>query len=221
MSITYPYEDYLESISETEWSTLSQDEVGFRLVLGEVRAERLLKNRYALAEGVGITYTVQNRLNPDVYDPEEKGVQTYAGCGPEGDFASCATGQRQDGYYEYNVMGALPALNPRSVLDPNSVVYNPFFSTYGEEKFAEAADVAYAAYYLAANQIVPDPTGSAIEYMHESSIGSAVFFAPGEFLSDLGVYFRDESKRISYTEMPIGWNQPPPYRLDPMVYEVP
>jgi YD repeat-containing protein len=216
LTVAYPYQDYLDPISGAEWSTLSQEEVGFRLVLGEVGTGRLLKNQYALAEGVGIVYTVYNRLNPAVYDPQEKGVWPYAGCGSGGNFVSCATASIE-GDYQYDAMGTDAALNPRSVLTAN-----PFFGTYGEEKLAEAADVAFAAYYLAASQVVSDPTGGAVEFAHNPpSTGPAIFYASTEYLPDQGYYFHGESYRVPYDAKEIPWDQPPPYRADPLVYVVP
>jgi hypothetical protein len=216
LSVQYPYQDYLLQTSGTEWANLSQAEVGFRLVLGEVGAERLLKNQYALAEGVGVVYTVYNRLNPAVYDPQEKGVWAYAGCGPGGSFVSCATANIE-GDYQYDAMGTAAALDPRSVLTSN-----PFFGTYGEEKLAEAADVAFAAYYLAANQVVPDPTGGAVQFAHNPpATGPAIFYAASVFDPEVGNYAPTESKRIPYSEIAIAWDQAPPYRADPLVYAVP
>ncbi len=117
-----------------------------RLLVAEVGADRLVVSENALRESVGILYTVDNRLDPTVWNPLQARVRPFDGCEEGASFASCAN------RFQYNGMGTWRALDPASRYDP--------------ELLARALDVAVAAWVIQERGVLEDFTGGATNYVH-------------------------------------------------------
>jgi hypothetical protein len=62
-----------------------------RLLLSEVGPERLVESVFGLNEAIGILFTVTNRLDALLATPQRiEGAPFFPGCGPGGDFRTCA-----------------------------------------------------------------------------------------------------------------------------------
>jgi hypothetical protein len=131
MWVEYDYEEVTRSISEEELLNESEQSVAVRLIISEVGADRIVDNQNGLYEGVGICWTVENRLRPEIYDPERYGVAPYGGGGEEGTFISVATSGRQ-----YRGIKSSLGLSP----------YDYYLGSPSEEKLPEAVDIAVVAY---------------------------------------------------------------------------
>jgi hypothetical protein len=206
--LRYDYELLTRPLSSEELWGEGELSLAVRLVLSEVGADRLVENRWALNEAVGILYTVDNRRAPQIYNPEGRTrAPIYPGCGPGADFSTCANAQ------QYNGMASWRAMNPRKRYRPD--VLEP------------ATDLAVYAWHLVKQGLVADPTDGATNYVHrcggaaygqpttrcDAHIGNSgaddlpgahphtgpiVFRAPARFLERRGYYSLYESAVIDY-----------------------
>jgi hypothetical protein len=218
--ITYNYEEVTRPVQAADLSFESELSLAVRLIVSEVGADRLLVNRNGLAEGIGILYTVDNRLDPLVYNPENHpNAPDFPGCGPGGTFGTCADPEQYLGLLTWR------ALNPRS--------------HYDDRLLEEAVAVAVLAWYLQENGLVEDITGGATNYVHRCGgaaygmktyhcdahlgapardvpggkpfTGPTVFKAPSVFMSRKGFYALTESLHIDYLPW---WGDPSPAEDD-------
>lgn len=145
--LSYDFSAVTRALSYAELQDEPELSLAVRLIVSEIGADRLLANRYGLLEAVGILYTVDNRLSPAAYDPENRRrVPIFPGCGTEGTFASCANAS------QYLGMGTWRALDPGSRYDPGLL--------------EAAVDVAVVAWWLEERGLVPDFTEGATNYTH-------------------------------------------------------
>ena len=145
--ISYDFHDVTAPIRYEDLDGESELSLAVRLIISEVGADRLIANRYGLDEAIGILYTVDNRLNPDVYNPlDVPHAPAFPGCGPKGTFAACINAQ------QYLGMSTWRALNPAS--------------RYRPELLHKAVDVAVTAWWLQENRLVDDITDGATSYVH-------------------------------------------------------
>jgi hypothetical protein len=145
--LRYDYHTVTRQLSGTE--LLFEDELSLavRLIISEVGADRLLANRYGLLEAIGILYTVDNRLEWEVYNPlDQPKAPAYEGCGPDGEFATCANPE------QYLGMATWRALDPSS--------------RYRPELLEAAVDRAVLAWWLQETRLVEDFTSGATVYVH-------------------------------------------------------
>lgn len=145
--LTYDLNAVTRPVTEPDLLTEPELSLAVRLILSEVGADRLLANRYGLLEAVGILYTVDNRLDATVYNPEGRArAPTFPGCGPDGSFATCINAQ------QYLGMATWRALDPGSRYDPGVL--------------EAATDLAVVAWWLQESGLVPDFTQGATNYTH-------------------------------------------------------
>jgi hypothetical protein len=155
--ITYDYDEVTRAVSTAQLLEESELSLAVRLIVSEVGADRLLVNRNAMLEAIGILYTVDNRLDPVGYNPENRPeAPLFPGCGPQGTFASCANAQ------QYLGMATWRALNPAG--------------GYDERVLEAATDVAVTAWWLQENGFIPDFTQGATSYVHRC--GDAAYGQP-------------------------------------------
>lgn len=145
--LSYDYEQITRPLSEAELLHEPELSLAVRLVISEVGADRLLYNRFGLLEAIGILYTVDNRLDRDVYDPLAVATApVFEGCGAAGSFATCANAD------QYLGMATWRALSPRS--------------RYRPALLEAAVDRAVIAWWLQENALVDDFTHGATNYVH-------------------------------------------------------
>lgn len=205
--ITYDFEEVTRPVLPHDLPRESELSLAVRLIISEVGADRLLANATGFDEAVGILYTVDNRLDPLVYNPENRPeAPVFPGCGPEGTWGTCANPE------QYLGMATWRALDPSS--------------RYPAELLAAAVDKAVVAWFLQDKRLVPDITGGATNYVHrcggaaygeptwrcdghlgrpdrdipggEPFTGPIVFKAPTTFLERFGFYGLYESMRLDY-----------------------
>lgn len=205
--ITYDYDEVTRPLTPAQ--LLDEDELSLavRLIVSEVGADRLLVNRNAALEAIGILYTVDNRMDPAVFNPEARPeAPIFPGCGAGGTFASCANPE------QYLGMGTWRALNPAQ--------------SYDEAVLEQATDLAVTAWWLQEHGYVADFTKGATNYVHRCGdaaygllttacdahlgrpggdvrggnphTGPIVFKAPGAWNASRGVYDLIESRQIEY-----------------------
>ena len=208
--LTYDLDAVTHAVGARDLGDESELSLAVRLLLSEVGADRLVVNRYGLLEGVGILYTVDNRLDAGAYNPEQRPVTPiFPGCGPTGTFATCTNAG------QYLGMATWRALDPGSRYDPALL--------------EAAADVAVVAWWLQENRLVPDFTDGATNYTHRCGdaayglttphcdghlgrrhrrgdvpganphTGPLVFRAPEVFLPRKGFYSLFVSRWVDYT----------------------
>ena len=145
--IAYDFERVTRPVTAEELQDEGELSLAVRLIISEVGADRLLRNRLGLAEAVGILYTVQNRLDPLVSNPlDQPRAPRFEGCGPDGAFVTCANAG------QYLGMATSRALDPAA--------------RYGPALLEPAADVAVLAWHLVHGHLVDDPTEGATNYVH-------------------------------------------------------
>lgn len=205
--LSYDFELVTRPIGPAE--LLAEDELSLavRLIISEVGADRLMFNRFGGLEAIGILYTVDNRLEPEVYDPLDiAAAPVFEGCGRAGSFATCANPE------QYLGMSSWRALNPRS--------------RYRPALLEAAVDRAVLAWWLQENRLVEDFTLGATNYVHRCGgaayaltthhcdahlgrprgdvkganphTGPIVFRAPASFLQRRGYYSLYESVHVDY-----------------------
>jgi hypothetical protein len=205
--ITYDLDAVTRPVTPAQLRDEPELSLAVRLVLSEVGADRLLLNRNGVLEAIGILYTVDNRLDPLVYNVEDRPeAPVFPGCGEAGRFATCANPE------QYLGMGTWRALNPAS--------------HYDEPLLEAAADLAVVAWWLQEHGYVDDFTRGATSYVHrcgaagygepttacdahlgrpagdvpgaDPHTGPTVFKAPGAWVASRGVYALIESRQIEY-----------------------
>lgn len=205
--ITYDFDAVTRPLTPAQLLEESELSLAVRLIVSEVGADRLLLNRNGVLEAIGILYTVDNRLDPLVYNVEDRPeAPVFPGCGPSGRFATCANAE------QYLGMGTWRALNPAS--------------RYDEQVLEAAVDLAVIAWWLQERGDVDDFTRGATSYVHrcgaagygepttacdahlgrpagdvpgaDPHTGPTVFKAPGAWVASRGVYALVESRQIEY-----------------------
>lgn len=205
--LRYDYDAVVRPVSSAELPLEPELSLAVRLILSEVGADRLLYSRHGLLEAVGILYTVDNRLDPTVWNPLDlPRAPHFEGCGPDGDFGACANPQ------QYLGMGSWRALDP-------GLRYRP-------ELLEAAADRAVLAWWLQETGLIGDITEGATNYVHRCGAagygltthhcdghlgkpsrdvrganphsGPTVFRAPERWVARRGVYALSESRWIDY-----------------------
>jgi len=146
-SFSYDYGEVTEEVSVEDLTQIHDLSLSVRLILGEVGGDRILLNRYGPIEAFGILMTVDNRRDPEVYNP--LGVArppTYPGCGAGETRGHCADPS------EYLGLTSRRALRPRTV--------------YVAEVLEEAVDRAALVWWLKEQGWGADPTGGATSFVH-------------------------------------------------------
>lgn len=206
--LRYDWREVTGPVQPRDFQHESELSLAVRLLVSEIGADRLLMNRYAIGEGVGILYTVDNRLDPLVYNVvDEPTAPVFPGCGVEGAFWSCANGQ------QYLGMATWRASDPTS--------------RYPAALLEPAVDVAVLTWWLEDNRLVADFTDGATNYVHRCGgaayglptyrcdahignpsrddvpganpyTGPIVFCGPSVWSARRGVYEIDEVRRLEY-----------------------
>jgi hypothetical protein len=206
--ISYDYDEVTRPVTAQELPDESEISLAVRLIVSEVGADRLLVNRYALLESIGILYSVDNRLDRKVANPQDRAeAPDFPGCGEGGTFGSCANPQ------QYLGMATWRALNPTL--------------RYDDAVLEEAVDVAVLAWWLQEHGYVGDFTEGATNYVHRCGgaaygmttwhcdahvgntrrddvpganpfTGPIVFKAPTVYQDGRGFYGLYESRRLEY-----------------------
>ena len=206
--LSYDYDAVTRPLTPAELRA-EPDELSLavRLIISEVGADRLMFNRFGALEAIGILYTVDNRLQPEVYDPlDVPAAPVFEGCGRRGSFASCANPE------QYLGMSSWRALKPTS--------------RYRPALLEAAVDRAVVAWWLQENGLVEDFTLGATNYVHrcggaayglttphcdghlgrprrdvpgaDPHTGPIVFRAPATWLHRRGYYSLYESVHVDY-----------------------
>lgn len=145
--VVYDPEPLVGPVSAEELPYEDPLSLAVRLIISEVGADRLVYSRFGLLEAVGILYTVHNRLDRAVYDPlEMPTAPAFPGCGPGGDFGSCANPE------QYLGMATWRALHPARHYDPAVL--------------DSAVELAVTAHVLVERGWMPDFTEGATNYVH-------------------------------------------------------
>lgn len=145
--IAYDFDEVTRPLQQRELIDESEISLAVRLIISEVGADRLLTNRYGLLEAIGILYTVDNRLDPLVYNVQNvPNAPSFPGCGPAGTFGSCANAQ------QYLGMATWRATNPSK--------------HYKDQVLEPAVDLAVLAWWLQEHGYVADFTDGATNYVH-------------------------------------------------------
>jgi hypothetical protein len=205
--ITYDYDEVTRPIAADKMGEESELSLAVRLVISEIGADRMLVNRNAVLEAIGILYTVDNRRDPSVYNPESRPeAPMFPGCGPGASFAACANAQ------QYLGMATWRATNPGR--------------SYDDQELERATDLAVTAWWVQKHGYVLDFTRGATNYVHRCGdaayglatpacdghlgrpagdvaggnphTGPIVFKAPGRWNASRGVYDLIESRQIEY-----------------------
>lgn len=205
--ITYDFDEVTRPLTPRQLLDEGELSLAVRLIVSEVGSDRLLVNRNAVLEAIGVLYTVDNRLDPLVFNPENRPeAPVFPGCGPAGSFALCANPE------QYLGMGTWRALNPAQ--------------GYDEAVLEQATDLAVTAWWLQEHGYVADFTRGATNYVHRCGdaaygrlttacdahlgrpagdirggnphTGPIVFKAPGAWNPRKGVYDLIESRQIEY-----------------------
>jgi hypothetical protein len=203
--VTYDLAEVTRPIDRRALAQESELSIAVRTVVSEVGADRLLTNRYGVLEAIGILFTLDNRLDPAAYNPEDRdGAPVFPGL--EGSLSSCANPN------QYNGNGTWRALNPRR--------------RYAPAVLDAAVDIAVIAWWLQDNGYVDDFTDGATNYVHrcggaaygltthhcdrhmgrperdvpgaEPHTGPVVFRAPARWLPGRGYYALHESVRVEF-----------------------
>ena len=206
--LRYDYDEVTRTLSRADLLVERELSLAVRLVISEVGADRLLLNRFGVGEAMGILFTVDNRLDPRVYNVIDEAVApVFPGCGVHGSFAACANAQ------QYLGMGTWRALEPALRYDPTLL--------------EPAVDLAVTAWWLQEQGLVDDFTDGATNYVHrcggaayglptmrcDAHIGNSarddvpganphtgpiVFRGPTTWNARRGVYDIAESRRLEY-----------------------
>ncbi len=122
--------------------------IGVRLALGEVGHKRLLENRWGVLEAIGMLETIDNRMDPEVWNPQGvPGLRHWPGCGPRGSFATCASP------HQYMGLRQPTALRPLAVSPTRDMALR-------------AIDKAVEAWWVHDSGILDDITEGATSFVH-------------------------------------------------------
>lgn len=206
--IRYDFDEVTRPLTPKELASEPEISLAVRLVVSEVGADRLIVNTFGVAEAIGILYTVDNRLDPTVFNVvDEPTAPTFPGCGVAGSFAACANAG------QYLGMGTWRALTPQL--------------RYDADVLEAAVDLAVVAWWLQEQGLVDDFTEGATNYVHrcggaayglptmrcdahignparddvagaDPHTGPIVFRAPATWNPRRGVYEIAESRRLDY-----------------------
>lgn len=220
--LSYDLDEVTRPLSAAELADEGELSLAVRLILSEVGADRMLSNRYGLYEAIGILYTVDNRLDATVYNPEDQPrAPVFEGCGADGSFYTCANAD------QYLGMATWRALDPGS--------------RYRPALLEAATDLAVTAWWLQERGLVADFTEGATNYTHRCGAtaygltthhcdrhmgrprrdvrganphtGPLVFRAPEVFRARAGLYSLYQSRWIDYepwwAETPVGAEELP------------
>jgi hypothetical protein len=205
--IRYDYDEVTRPVTAKQLPFESEPSLAVRLIISEVGADRMLTNRWAVLEGIGILYTVDNRLDPVIYNPQDDATAPdFPGCGPNGSFGACANPE------QYLGMATWRALDPGK--------------HYAPDLLEPAVDLAVTAWWLQEHGYVADFTGGATNYVHRCGAaaygmttphcdahlgrpagdvpganpytGPIVFKGPTVYNPHRGVYPIEEYRRIEY-----------------------
>lgn len=212
--VAYDPELVLGALTVRDYERLPAWAVAARLLLAEVGAGRLTQSEHALAEAVGILETIRNRLDPAVWDAEDRGVRPWPGCevdDPEADPVASGAWHRCATPAQYLGLRHTRALAPRRV-------------TRDADTLQRAVDVAIAAWVLHTEEGVAGLTHGAVSFVHrcggaaygartvfcdrrgrtpdvrgaESTTGPIVFKGPGPFLRSAGRYALVETQVVDF-----------------------
>lgn len=143
----YDFDELTRPLSYPDLAAESELSLAVRLIVSEVGADRLVVNQLGLQEAIGILYTVDNRLDPSIYNPDNRSdAPHFPGCGLDGSFASCANAD------QYLGMSTWRALDPLQHYSPSLI--------------EAAVELAVRAWYLQERDLVPDLTYGATNYVH-------------------------------------------------------
>lgn len=153
----YDYHAVTRALTEEQLGGEDELSLAVRLLISEIGADRMLASEEAVTEAIGILYTVDNRLDPLVFNPEGRSdAPDFPGCGLSGSFYSCANAQ------QYLGMATWRALDPQL--------------GYGHDMLGDAVDLTVVAWYLQERRLVDDPTEGATSYVHRC--GGAAYAMP-------------------------------------------
>ncbi|MEL6344391.1 MAG: hypothetical protein AAFV53_14835 [Myxococcota bacterium] len=207
----YDFDEVTRKLRRSEMKFESELSLAVRLIISEVGADRMVASQHSLMESIGILYTVDNRLDPAVYNPlGHPRAPIFPGCGQSGSFYSCANAQ------QYLGMATWRAYNPRR--------------HYTDEMLSSATDLAVMAWYLQERRLIADPTGGSTSYVHrcggaaygrstphcdghlgrpwgdipgaDPHTGPILFKAPTRWLRHRGHYRYEPTKFIDYEPWP-------------------
>jgi hypothetical protein len=206
--VGYAIDEVLRPITVDQLKRLPEWALAVRLILGEVGVGRLHGSRWGMLEAIAILETVNNRLDPEAWNPEGvPGMRAWPGCGEDGTFSSCASPNQ---YY---------ALRDRRALDPGAMERD-------KAALLHAIDVAVAAWWLHATHAVSGVSDGATSFIHrcggtaygentpycdgspstpdipgaEGSTGPLVLKGPASYHRSLGRYTLEIKRRIDYAE---------------------
>jgi hypothetical protein len=146
--LAYEVDEATRTLTRQDLRTAPAWSVAARLIVSEVGPDRLVSNQWGLLEAVAIVETVTNRLDANIWNPEDvPGLRPWPGCGPGADFSSCA---HPDQY--------LGLRNGRA-LDPRRAIPD-------EELLLHAMDVAVTAWWLHHMGDVRGVSNGATSFVH-------------------------------------------------------
>ena len=145
-TVAYDHAEVVRRVRLARMGEESDLSVAVRLLLGEVGAERLLANQHAMEEALAVLATVRNRLDPAVWNPEQRPAAPWPGCEAGARFAECA---RPD---QYLGLRAWRALHPEAHVPA--------------DQLEPAVVVAVTAWWLLSTDAAEDPTGGAVSFVH-------------------------------------------------------
>ncbi len=153
-----PY-DHLEVTRRVRLAAMGEESdlsVAIRLLLAEVGPVRLLENEHGDEEALAILSTVNNRLDPEIWNPEARPADPWPGCEEGATFASCANPEQYLGLRSWR------ALHPEEHVD--------------EGLLEPAIHAAVSAWWRLSTGSAEDPTAGATSFVHRC--GGAAYGQP-------------------------------------------
>lgn len=207
VEVVYDHAEVTRRVRLAAMGDESAVSVAVRLLLGEVGPERLIRNRNAREEAVGVLATVWNRLDRERSDPEGRGARPWPGCEAGAEFAKCANSG------QYRGLRTWRALHPAEHVDP--------------QHLSAAVSQAVAAFWLLESGRLPDPTEGATSFAHRCggraygaharhcdgvgdddlpgaslSTGPIAFRAPWRWDAERGLYRQRVTLLVDYEALP-------------------